>query len=108
MNVREDDLLEEVVSRIRQVSKPIRVILFGSAARGHAGPDSDLDILVVVSNGTHRRQTSRDIFWALRGLGRPKDIIVVTEDDIKRYGDNPALVIAPALKEGRELYHAGE
>jgi predicted nucleotidyltransferase len=62
MNDRDEILLKEVVSRIRQASNPLRVILFGSAARGDAGPDSDLDILVVVPNGTHRRRTARDIF----------------------------------------------
>lgn len=103
---RDERLLEEVVSRIRGAVQPVRVVLFGSAARGDAGPDSDLDILVVVPNGTHRRRAARDIFLALRGIGRPKDVIVVTEDDVKSYGENPSLVIAPALKEGRELYHA--
>ena len=103
---REARLMEEIVSRIRRASQPIQIVLFGSSVRGDAGPDSDLDILVVVPNGTHRRRTARDIFLALSGIGRPKDIVVVTEEDIKNYGSNPSFVIAPALKEGRELYHA--
>jgi predicted nucleotidyltransferase len=103
---REARLMEEIVSRIRRASQPVQIVLFGSSVRGDAGPDSDLDILVVVPNGTHRRRTARDIFLALSGIGRPKDIVVVTEEDIKNYGSNPSFVIAPALKEGRELYHA--
>ena len=64
------------------------------------GPHSDLDILVVMPDGTHRREASRTIFRALRGLGMPKDIVVVTEQDVRRYGDNHSLVVKPALKEG--------
>jgi hypothetical protein len=42
----------------------------------------------------------------LFGLGIPKDVVVVTESDVNNYWTNPYLVIAPALAEGRELYHA--
>ena len=70
------------------------------------GPHSDLDILVMMPDGTHRRRTAQRLYRFLFGLGMPKDIVVVTESDVKDYGDNPSLVIAPALAEGRELYHA--
>jgi len=40
------------------------------------------------------------------GLGVSKDVIVVTETDVQQYGDNPSLVIYPALHEGKELYRA--
>jgi hypothetical protein len=36
----------------------------------------------------------------------PKDIVVVTEQDIRQFGDNPSLVLKPALEEGKELYRA--
>jgi len=36
----------------------------------------------------------------------PKDIVVATEQDIRRYGDNPSLVLKPALEEGKELHRA--
>jgi predicted nucleotidyltransferase len=81
-------------------------VLFGSAARGEMGPQSDLDILVVMPDGIHRRQTSAEIFKALRGIGLPKDVIVVTEKDIAAHRFNPSLVIKPALEEGREIYAA--
>ncbi len=71
------------------------------------GRNSDLDLLIVMPDGTHRRQTSRKIFRALRGIGVSKDLIVVTERDVAEHGNNPSLVLKPALEEGRELYAAG-
>jgi predicted nucleotidyltransferase len=102
----ESQLLAEIVKRVTRAVQPVRVVLFGSAVRGEMGPNSDLDILVVMPDGTHRRKASRAIFQALRGLGIPKDIVVVTEQDVHQYGDNPSLVLKPALEEGQELYHA--
>jgi hypothetical protein len=68
---------------------------------------SDIDLLVIMPNGTHRRKTSRKIFQELRGLGVSKDVVVVTERDVAEHADNPSLILKPALQEGRELYAAG-
>jgi predicted nucleotidyltransferase len=99
-------LLEELVRRIVEAVHPLRIILFGSAARGEMGPDSDLDVLVVMQDGIHRRETAQLIRRHLMGFGFAKDIAVVTESDIKKYESNPYMLIKPALDEGRELYHA--
>lgn len=99
-------LLDELVKRTVEAVHPLRIILFGSAARDAMGPDSDLDLLVVVPDGVHRRRTAQTIYRSLRGLGFAKDVVVVTESDIREYGDNPSLVINPALNQGKELYHA--
>jgi predicted nucleotidyltransferase len=47
-------VLDRLVKQIVEAVHPLRTILFGSAARGEMGPDSDLDFLVVVPEGTHR------------------------------------------------------
>ena len=99
------ELLEEAVRRILSVLRPRRIILFGSAARGNMGPDSDLDIMIIMPDDVHRRKAVQMASRALFDLGMPKDIVVVTESDVKNYGTNPSLVIAPALSEGREIYH---
>lgn len=98
------EVLDDAVRRILSVVKPRRIILFGSAARGNMGPHSDLDFLVVMPDGVHRRRTSAEIFKALRGLSLSKDVIVVTEQDVEQFGDNPSLIIRPAFSEGKELY----
>ena len=104
------DKLEESVRQVVEVivgaAKPQRVVLFGSSARGDAGPDSDLDILVVVPSGRHRRNTAREIYRRLARLGFAVDVVVVTSEDVERHRDDPSMVIATALSEGRVLYAA--
>jgi hypothetical protein len=70
------------------------------------GPHSDVDLLVVMPDGAHRRQTAQCLYRALAGLGVAKDIVVVTESDVRQFADEPSMVVHPALKEGRELYRA--
>lgn len=98
--------VDELVRRIVEVAHPLRVILFGSAARGEMGPNSDLDVLVVMPDGVHRRKTAQEIYRHLWGFGFAKNIVVVTESDVREYGSNPYLIIKNALEEGKELYHA--
>lgn len=97
-------LLEEIVHRILAVSHPEQIILFGSRARGEAGPDSDLDLLVVARGiGAPRRESTR-LRRALRGLLVPVDVIVATPEQIERHRDTIGLVYRQALREGRVLY----
>ncbi len=107
-NIQGPDLnqLPEVIRRIVEVAKPERIILFGSAARGEIGPHSDFDLLVIVDVDTHRRDLTKEIYLRLSGVGCPVDAVVVTTDDVQRYGTCSALIIEPALREGREVYHA--
>lgn len=99
------DVLGEVIRRVVEAAQPERIILFGSAARGATGPDSDLDLLVV-ADVEHRRETERRIYRRLFGVGVPVDVVVVTAQDIERYGDSRGLVIRPALREGKVVYEA--
>lgn len=105
-NKPEQELLGELVKRTVEAVDPLRIILFGSAARGSMGPDSDLDLLIVVRDGVHRRKTAQAVYKSLGGIGFPKDVVVATEKDIRMFGENPSLVIYPALRQGREIYHA--
>jgi predicted nucleotidyltransferase len=98
-------LLDKIVRRIVKVGKPEKIIMFGSAARGEIGPDSDLDILVVTACD-HRRNTARKIRRELFGIGVPIDIIVAKPEDIERYRDSIGLIYRPALREGKVLYAA--
>lgn len=98
-------LLDEIVRRIVDVAAPEKIILFGSAARGEMGPDSDLDILVIKSC-QNQREVAQAIRRLLIGIGTPKDIVVVTPEDLEEHKDIPGYVIGPALREGKVLYAA--
>ncbi len=100
------ELVAELVRRVRSVLEPSRIVLFGSAARGTMGPDSDLDVLVVAPAGTHRIRTAQAIYRALSGLGHAADIVVVTEEDVRRDHGKIGSIVTPALEEGRDLYAA--
>jgi predicted nucleotidyltransferase len=101
-----EDIVPELTRRIVEVAHPLQVILFGSAARGQMGPESDLDVLVIVPDGIGRRVTCEAIYLALYGLGISKDILVVTKSDLEEQGANPSLVYGRALSEGRVLFRA--
>jgi len=101
------NILDNLVRRIIAVVRPSRILLFGSAARGDMQPDSDIDVLVIVPDGVHRRQTVRDIYRHLIGFPFAVDVVVATESDLSKYKDNFSLVYYPASREGQEIYAAG-
>jgi predicted nucleotidyltransferase len=100
------DLLAEVIRRIVEVAHPERIILFGSVARGEAGPDSDIDLLVVKAGVGHRTRLAQRIHQSLFGIPAAIDVLVVTPEDVQRYGKGVGSVIRPALQDGREVYAA--
>lgn len=100
------ETLQEIIRRVVEVTKPEKIILFGSAARGEMGPNSDVDLLVVKKGKFDRSRLVGDIYTKLHGVGQAVDVIVVTPKEVERYRDTHCLVIAPALREGREVYHA--
>lgn len=97
-------LIEEMVRRIVETWNPDQIVLFGSYARGTAGPDSDVDLLIVMALSEERRNIRLGIRRALSGMGLPKDIVVVTPEEIERYRECPGTVIRAALGEGKVLY----
>ena len=107
MTTRPDtQLLDDLVRRIVAEVHPLRIILFGSAARGEMGPHSDLDVLIVMPDGCDTLSVAQELHCRLGDLGVAKDLIVVQESDFERHRDNPYLIIHTALAEGRELYCA--
>ncbi len=100
------EVIEQLVRRIIEIVHPLRIILFGSAARGEMGSDSDIDVLVVMPEGVHRRRTAQLLYRQIRGLGVSFDILVATPDDLESHKDNIGLIYQSILREGREVYAA--
>ncbi len=101
----DQEKLDEIVRRIVEAVDPEKIILFGSAARGEAGPHSDLDLLVVTEGGD-RWGVAAKVYERLAGVGVPVDAVLVTPADLERYRDSLGLVYRPALAEGRIVYDA--
>lgn len=99
------EIVPDMTRRIVDAVHPLRVILFGSVARGQMGPDSDLDVLVVMPDAADQNLASKAIYRSLRGLGFATDALVVGESDLSLHGNDPWLIYRNALTEGRELYH---
>src|SRR5271157_6415090 len=99
-------VLADVVRRVVEAAKPDKIILFGSAARGEMGPNSDVDLLVVKRGKFDQGTLTEDIYQRLYGVGQAVDVVVVTPEQVARYRNTHWRVIAPALRQGREVYHS--
>lgn len=98
--------LDELVRRIVEAVHPLRIILFGSAARGEMGPDSDVDVLVVMPEGTPQRPTGMRLHREFHGLPLAVEVLVTTPSRLERHRDNLGLIYRTVLREGREIYAA--
>jgi predicted nucleotidyltransferase len=97
--------IEEVRQRLMQSLHPERIVLFGSHAWGVPGPDSDLDLLVIVAESDlppHKR--AQAAYRSLSGLGVPCDVIVHTRAEVERLDRVPTSLTHRALREGRVLH----
>jgi predicted nucleotidyltransferase len=101
-----DDLEREIVARIVAAARPARIVMFGSAAAGSMGRDSDVDLLVLEDNGADPREESVRIQAALSGLGLPFDVVVMSLARFNETKDVIGGIAYPAHKYGRVLYEA--
>ena len=99
-------IIDNLIERIVKAAHPIRIILYGSAARGEMGTNSDIDVMVVMPNGTHRSNTMRYLYKQTFGFGFPVDMVVVTPSVLEQHKDNIGLIYRTVLAEGKEVYVA--
>ncbi|HQH71487.1 MAG TPA: nucleotidyltransferase domain-containing protein [bacterium] len=97
-------VLDRLVDTIVRQAHPVRIILFGSAARGDMNRDSDLDLLIVMPNGTHRLRTAQNLYMAIGDIPGSIDLLVATLSDLENHGENPGLIYRTILNEGKVLY----
>ncbi len=104
----DDALLERVTAALVEAADPEQVILFGSHARGEAGSESDIDLIVVEAEpfGPERdvRLEEARLRRALPGFDVSVDILVFSRDDVDYWRDSLNHVLARALREGKVLY----
>ncbi|WP_078664330.1 MULTISPECIES: nucleotidyltransferase domain-containing protein [Carboxydocella] len=100
-----EDVIQEMVNAIRTKFNPEQIIVFGSWARGEANEDSDIDFLVIMPDEIpNKRFLQIEIRKALRGFAIPKDVVVLSKNEISKYKNINGLVYKNALEEGRVYY----
>ena len=99
-------LINRMVKRIVKRFQPEQVILFGSHARGEAGPDSDVDLLVVMDYEGVAREQGLEIHEVLHDFLIPVDIIVTSPEDFAWRKETVGTIEWPAAREGKVLYAA--
>ena len=102
----DDKLIQEIIQRVLTVSRPDRIILFGSAVSGRMTPDSDVDLLIVEPDPDDQRKESVRIHDVLRGLGYPFDIIVISSEWFEESKEVIGGIAYPANKYGKVIYAA--
>lgn len=99
-----DEAIAIMTERIASRFRPDKIILFGSAARGDARPDSDIDLLVVLPECENRKAATISVMKALADLPIGKDIVVTTAEELETRGKLASTVLYPALHEGKVVY----
>ena len=102
-----DAALAEVVRRLVETYRPERIYLFGSVARGDAGPHSDYDLLVIVpDDAPPELRRSRAAYLALWGTGVSSDVLVWTASQFDSQTHLVASLPATVIREGKLLHAA--
>ncbi len=96
--------IDRMVKRIVERFHPEQIILFGSQARGDAGPDSDVDLLVVMDVKGSVDKKRLAIHRALDDIPVPVDIIITSPEDFAWRKDVVGTIEYPATREGKVLY----
>lgn len=102
------DDIQRIVDLVVETVHPLRVVLFGSAARGESRPGSDLDLMVVVAEGVDELRTAQDLYveMARRRESVGVDLIVATQSRFELRRETFASVFHDVARDGRELYAA--
>jgi len=103
----QDRVLADIVRRLTEAYDPLAIYLFGSKARGEAGPDSDYDLMVIVPDDSPpERRQSRLAYERLWETGSAADVLVWTRKAFDSRSHLQASLPGTILREGRLLYAA--
>ena len=99
-----ESIIRRIVERVVKKFDPIAVWLFGSVARGDCNEHSDVDLMVIMPDGTDCLTTAAYILMELRGSLLPKDVHVNTPSLFARAADKVGSVQHSVSKHGVMLY----
>ena len=105
--VKSDPELEQMVARLVREFEPERIYLFGSRARGDAGPDSDYDLIVLVEEASEPGyRLAQRAHRCIRDLGVAADVLVWSKEAFDRRSHLKASLPGTILREGVLLHAA--
>lgn len=99
-----DKILDEVTRRLIEAARPVKIILFGSHARGDFDKDSDLDLLVILPTVESRFDEMVRLRHVLRDIPMPIDVVVYSTHDVKEREHLRGTMLYHALREGKVLH----
>jgi len=98
------DDIQKVVNRLVEAANPIKIILFGSYARGEETPDSDVDIMVIEDKVNHQGMEMVRLRKAAGRIAPGVGIDILVYPMEKTRDPVPGTVLYWALSEGKILY----
>ena len=98
------EALDKIVETLEREYDPEKVIVFGSHARGEAGPESDIDLFIIKQSDKREVERIREVSRLLRPRPASLDILVKTPEEIEHrlaIGDS---FVNEVMREGRVVY----
>jgi len=96
---------EQAIRALVDKLHPRAIIWFGSASRGQAGPNSDLDFLIVADRADGDRDDLFDAatkaIWNVRA---PIDLLIFYPDEVAQRRNSLGSVVREALTTGRVMH----
>jgi len=99
-------LVDQVVGKIAEEFNPEMIIVFGSAARGDAKSQSDLDILIVMDTALSYYRRAPEVRKRLLGIPLAMDILVATPEEFRTYKDDDRFFIKDIVETGKIAYES--
>ena len=96
--------IKRVAIRLGKSADALRVILFGSHARGEANDQSDVDFMIIAESDLPRFKRSRELYKQLRPYPFGMDLVVYTPQEIERGKKSPVSFVSAVLRDGKTLY----
>ena len=96
--------IENVARKIAEKTEAKAIVLFGSYARGQAGKDSDVDLLVIAESDLPRHKRSRQLHMMFKPYPFAMDILVYTPKEVEQESQFELSFISRVLREGKRLY----
>jgi predicted nucleotidyltransferase len=98
------ELIRAIAARIAEAFNPDKILLFGSYASGKPGPDSDIDMLIVMESTLPRHECSRNIRRLFKPQPCPMDILAYTPEEIRYWNGTVKHIITEAFETGTVIY----